>query len=97
MNRKARRILRSIGLTNPKKDIKERNELLQEYYKTCAEAGELQYKIEEFQNELNKLNQKIRKLNRANVEIMAEQRAAAPSSNEGEAPSTSPSPSGETA
>lgn len=65
-----------------------------EYFQACAAAGELQYKINEFQTELKKLNDNIRNLNKTYTELLTEQRAAAASNSGGEGPSASPSQPG---
>ncbi len=89
MNRKVRRLLKSIGLG--KSTPKDQEALLKEFSQCVAEAGQLQYKISVHQEELSELNLRIRKLNQAYTEILTEQRAAASSQQGGEAPSTSPS------
>jgi hypothetical protein len=76
MNRKARRMLKSIGLGG--KESSDPKVIAQQYMQACAEAGELQYKIIELQEGLDTLNDRIRKLNRSYAEILAESKAAAP-------------------
>jgi len=73
MNRKARRMMKAIGLGG--KENLDPQAISKEYIQACAEAGELQYKIEEFQESLKELNERIRKLNRSYAEISAEARA----------------------
>lgn len=76
LNRKLRRSLKAIGLsgtTTPEAA----NDIKNQYYRACAEAGELQYKIGQFQEALASLNAKLAKLNVAFSEVQAEERAAA--------------------
>lgn len=89
LNRKARRALKAIGLG--KEAPKDPQSLQKEYFQACAAAGELQYKIGEFQSQLKELNETIRKLNVAYAEVLTEQRAAAASNSGGGEQSTPPS------
>lgn len=92
MNRKLRRAMKAIGLGKKEVDSTSAQDLAKQYGQACAEAGELQYKIVEFQRSLEELNDRIRKLNVAYAEKLAEQRAMASSKKGGEAPPASPSP-----
>jgi hypothetical protein len=87
MNRKARRILKSIGIGKEEKPSPET--IQTDYLRACAEAGELQYKIGEFQSQLVELNTRLQKLNRAYAEVQAEQRAASGSKKEESSASSS--------
>lgn len=73
MNRKLRRTLKAIGIG---KDTPiEGNEIRKQYFQACAEAGELQYKIGEFQSTLKDVNDKLKKLNVAFSELAQEEKA----------------------
>lgn len=97
MNRKLRRTLKALGIG--KKDGKPgMADIRQQYYQKCAEAGELQYKIREFNEALGGLNKEIGKLNVAYSELLAEERgltqhqAEAPSSPSGAGAASVPAP-----
>lgn len=72
-NRKVRRAMKAIGLGD--KEPQDQSSIQKEYFQSCAAAGELQYKIGEFQAELKNLNDKIRKLNQAYTQLLAEQKS----------------------
>lgn len=69
MNRKQRRSLKAIGapLSLPEKSPED--QLKEEYYQACAEAGELQFKIKQFEAGLQAVNQKIAEVNKRYVEL----------------------------
>lgn len=67
MNRKQRRALKARKIAMPQSQ----DEIKQEYFQLCAQAGELQYKIEEFNIQLKNLNMKIASLNKAFSEAVA--------------------------
>jgi hypothetical protein len=60
-------------------------ELRDEYIKGCAEAGELQYKIAQFQKDLAKKNVELEKLNRAYYNVIKDraEKVQAPTQNQG--------------
>lgn len=68
MNRHERRALKARKVSMPKKT---QDEIKQEYFQMCAQAGELQYRIAEFQSQLKELNGNIQSLNRDFSEALA--------------------------
>jgi len=96
MNRKLRRALKAINLVD--RDIpKTKQEIQNKYFRLCAQAGELQYKITVFEEELAQLNSDIKKLNQAMHEVQAEENSQpkTQSNQGGSEASAEPSPSSE--
>lgn len=60
MNRKVRRTLEALRV---KKSARPEGEVRQEYLNKCAQAGELQYRIEQLETSLSELNREIQALN----------------------------------
>lgn len=48
-------------------------QLKEEYYKACAEAGELQFKLKQFEAALNSVNVKISDVNKRYAELKQSQ------------------------
>ncbi len=66
-NRKQKRAAKATGLRNG-------NAISQEYLQKCAQAGELQYKILQFQEELLKANDEIKALNQEYAALPADKK-----------------------
>jgi len=76
MNRHARRALTAIGL-GKKSQPQDGQAIQNEYYKKCAQAGELQYKIKELSNGLAVLNNEIKQLNKKYADFLEAEEARA--------------------
>lgn len=50
-------------------------EVQEEYVRTCSKAGDLQYRIKCYNQELNKINIELRKLNQLGGKMMEDERA----------------------
>jgi chromosome segregation ATPase len=71
MNRKQRRAMKAIGapLTIPVENKPHEEALKEEYYRACAEAGELQFKLKQFEAALQSVNLKISDINKRYAEL----------------------------
>lgn len=88
MNRSLRKALRAVGL-GKREDVSIEG-LQTQYYRRCADAGELQYRIGQFQQELKDINSEIFKLSVALSEVLTQKRAEAGSHQEGAGAASAP-------
>lgn len=74
LNRQMRRAAKAVGLVGATpKESRKPEEVRKDYAQACAAAGELQYKLVEFQTELNRINESIRSLNQEFATIPKEE------------------------
>lgn len=67
MNRKQRRTMKARGIKMPERS---EDDIRKEYGIKCTHAGELQYRIEQMENELGNLNTEIRILNQEYAKVL---------------------------
>lgn len=83
MNRKLRRAMKAIGLNSKNTNPVNADDIQKQYHMACAQAGDMQYRMEELKRVLKDKNEEIRKLNTAYSEYLAQQTAEATPSKAG--------------